>query len=110
MICRLVFGAFTYVLDALFLTVIRLAEGGQALATFGLVFLLPLGRRTHHPLISGLLARGFSPALLTRVGSSNPTDGWPLASLNSGLLTALCEPHAPCRLRLAGDRVTTISQ
>ena len=40
-ICRLVFGAFTYVLDALFLTVIRLAEGGQALATFGLVFFTP---------------------------------------------------------------------
>ena len=108
-ICRLVFGAFTYVLDALFLTVIRLAEGGQALATFGLVFLLPLGRRTHHPLIRGVLAHGFSPALVfsSRVGSSTPTDGWPLASLSCGLLTALCEPHAPCLFRLAGGLVTT---
>ena len=76
-----------------------------------LVF-LPLSRgRTHHPRFPELLAHGFSPALLvpSRVGSSKLRGGWPLASLICGLLTALCEPHAPSRLfRLTGDRATNM--
>ena len=75
-----------------------------------ILFFLPLSRgRTYHPRFPELLAHGFSPALSIedRVGSSTLRGGWPLASLICGLLTALCEPHAPCLFRLAGDRTTT---
>ena len=92
----------------IFVLVNELAERGLAFATLGLVF-LPLWGRTNHPLITALLAHGFSPALryVPRVGSSAGSDGWPLASLCCWLLTALCEPHAPCFFKLTGDRVTT---
>ena len=63
----------------------RLAEDACILTTCVLVCLLPLSRRTNHPLISEELAHGFSPAPVFSSGVGSRItfrDGWLLASLS----------------------------